>query len=351
MRFPVEVVEADLLDPPSLRKAIAGCDAIIHLGAGEKAGRETQAIAETALEAGIKRFVHLSSACVYGLGLPSRIEKLQEDTRVIKTGELYADGKAQAEFAVLRAVKNGLPAVMLRPQVVYGPGMRWSVELMQLLAQGEICVLEDGGWANLIYIDDLVAAISRALDSEISGGRAFFITDGSPVRWSEYLFSHAQLLGADPVRVNRRDVLPNNNGFVALVKESFLPLLPVLRTPEFRSFVLQSPLMQATVFRGYLALRERPAVRSKLNMLRNGAPGKTTGFPGNWNEHWIKLQLSESCLSSERAEKELGFKAKVNFAAGLRRSLGWFQQYGLVTSITDATPSVPEEADLAAVSN
>ncbi len=330
MRFPVEVVEADLLDPQSIRKAVEGCDAIIHLGAGEKAGRETQNIIDAALEFKVRRFVHLSSACVYGLGLPSRIEELQEETKLSKTGELYADGKAEAERAVARAVRRGLPAVMLRPQVVYGPGMRWSAELIGLLARDEVCVIEDGGWANLIYIDDLIVAISRALQSEVSNGEAIFVTDGNPIKWSDYISAHARLIEAEPARVNRQDVVRPRGGARAWVRDSFRPLLPVLGSSEFRSFVLKSPLMQATAFRAYLFLREKQSLGARLSRLKNGAAQNRSGSERNWNEHWINLQLSQARLSPARSEQLIGFTAQIDFAEGLRRSLDWFEQFGLV---------------------
>jgi nucleoside-diphosphate-sugar epimerase len=348
MRFPADVVEADLLDPRSIDNAVRGCDAIIHLGAGEKAGRETQIILNAAIKHNVQKFVHVSSAAVYGLGLPASIEKLQEDTRVVRTGELYADGKAKAEFAALRAARKGLPVVILRPQVVYGPGMRWSVELMQLLSRDEICILEDGGTANLIYIDDLVAAISRALESDSANGETFFITDGSPISWKEYILAHARLIGASPPRIPCSDVLHKTGGLGNWLRGSFKPLLPVLRTQEFRSLVTESPLMQATVFRAYLALRENKAVRAKLERMRNGQVGAPE-TQKCWNKHWISLQVSEARLSAARAQEKLGFRAQVGFAEGLRRSAAWFETYGLAARLDETKNEAVEALCLEAV--
>lgn len=330
MRFPVEVVEADLLDLESVRKAMRGCDAVIHLGAGEKAGRETENITAAALEFKVRRFVHLSSACVYGLGLPAGIEKLQEDTRLHKVGELYADGKIQAEIAVGRAVRRGLPSVMLRPQVVYGPGMRWSSELMQLLAQEQMGIVEDGGWANLIYIDDLITAIIRALQTEAVNGEALFVSDGSPITWADYISAHALLIGVECPLVRRHDIARSDRGARAWIRDSFRPLLPVLATSEFRSFILSSPLMRATAFRAYLSLRERPSVSARLSKLKNGADQAPLGSRSKLSEHWLTLQLSEARLSAVRAEQLIGFKAQIDFTEGMSRSLDWFEQFGLV---------------------
>lgn len=335
MRFPVEVVEADLLDPKSLREAMRGCDAVIHLGAGEKAGRETKNITDAALELKVRRFVHLSSACVYGLGLPVGIEKLQEATRLSKVGEIYADGKIEAEVAVTRAVRRGLPAVMLRPQVVYGPDMRWSSELIQLAAQEEIGIVEDGGWANLIYVDDLITAITHALRSEAGNGEAMFVSDGSPIRWADYISEHARLIGVECPKVRRSDFVRSDRGVKAWIRDSFRPLLPVLGTSEFRSFILNSPLMQATAFKAYMKLREIPSVSARLSRLRNGGSQSANGSRHKLSEHWLTLQLSEARLSAARAEELIGFKAEVDFADGLSRSLDWFEQFGLVSSASE----------------
>ena len=70
---------------------------IDHLGAGEKPGEETRHLARAAIAAGVRRFVHMSTAVVYGLGLPELVERLQEDTPLRRTGEIYADGKAEAK--------------------------------------------------------------------------------------------------------------------------------------------------------------------------------------------------------------------------------------------------------------
>src|SRR5262249_45412877 len=117
MRYPLEVVEADLLDRRSVREAARDCDAIIHLGVGEKAEGETRTIVEVARELGILRFVHLSTAAVYGRVIPAAIEALQENTEVLRTGEPYADEKAKAERIVIKECRQGLEGVILRPHI------------------------------------------------------------------------------------------------------------------------------------------------------------------------------------------------------------------------------------------
>jgi nucleoside-diphosphate-sugar epimerase len=80
-KHPLEIVQADLLDLPSLRKAIDGCDLIFHCAAlvRETGDRNefyrtnvqgTENILKVSSETGIKRFIHFSSVAVYGMNPP-----------------------------------------------------------------------------------------------------------------------------------------------------------------------------------------------------------------------------------------------------------------------------------------
>ena len=73
-RLPVELIQGDLQDESSLREFVAGCDAVVHCAVGTAWGQRqeifkvtvdgTRKLAEAALAAGVKRFVHLSTISV-----------------------------------------------------------------------------------------------------------------------------------------------------------------------------------------------------------------------------------------------------------------------------------------------
>jgi predicted dehydrogenase/nucleoside-diphosphate-sugar epimerase len=329
MRFPADVTEADLLDRAAVRRAAHGCDAIIHLGVGEQAERETQIIVDVARELGVRRFVHLSTASVYGRSIPKSVEERQEDTKVVKTGEPYADQKARAERVVINACARGLDGVILRPHIVYGPGLRWSAELMTLLAEWKVPILEDGGWLNLIYVDDLVEAIRLALLAKDGFGKPMFVTDGAPLKWSEYIAAHASLTGASPELIASRDVTGHDRNWREWIRDSVSPLLPVFRSDEFRSFVFESPAAQFFLFPAYLKMRNWSVVRPYVERVRAGRGAVSSGAPARkrFDEMWTSLQLSEARLSSSRAESLLGFRAQIGFSEGLRRAAMWFGTY------------------------
>ncbi len=119
--------------------------------------------------------------------------------------------------------------------------------------------------------------------------------------------------------------------------------MPVLRSQEFRSFILKSPLMQATVFKTYLALRGRPWGKVRLERLKNGVGAGARHGRGEWNEHWIRLQLSEAGLSTARASEKIGFNPEVDFVEGLKRSASWFEQYGLISPDDNAQVLAAEQ--------
>lgn len=336
MRYPqLEVVEADLLDEASVRRAAEGCDAIVHLGKGERAGDETVPLLAAARALGIRRFVHLSTAVVYGRSLPARVEAMQESAPIVKTGEPYADEKAIAESAVLRECARGLEGVILRPHIVYGAYQRWSAELVEWLAGGRVCVLEDGGWCNLIHVDDLVEAIRCALETDKGFGQPLFVTDGAPLKWSEYIDAHADLIKTSAPRRSRAEVVPGELDWRGWVRASVRPLGAVAKSAEFRSFMFESPAAQATLFRVYLALREKKSFRPLLAKLRAGTGG-ASATEKSFDENWTLLQLSESRLSSSRAETEIGFRPQINFRDGLERTAEWLAAYGLTPAATAA---------------
>jgi predicted dehydrogenase/nucleoside-diphosphate-sugar epimerase len=333
LRFPVETVEADLTDVEAVRRAVEGCDAIVHLGVGAHAERETTPLLAAARAFGIRRFVHMSSAAVYGIHMPQHIEEQQEETPVVKTGEPYADEKAAAERAVMRECARGLEGIILRPHIVYGPYMRWNGELIELLAEGRVPLIEDGGWCNLIYVDDLIESVRCALAAKEGFGRPLFITDGKPLRWRDYIEAHAALIGAKPQVRTRAEVTRPKMGPRAWLRASFGPLLPVLRSDQFRAFVFESPVVQATIFRAYLALRDKQRLRPYIAGLRSTSAdtAPVNGAGPAFHGLWTTLQLSEARLRSTRAEEVINFRARVDFSEGLRRSAIWFQRFGLMS--------------------
>lgn len=187
--------------------ALAGCDAVVHLAArvhqdekgpaADAAHRRvntegTRRLAEAAVDAGVTRFVYLSSVKAIGSASPPG-EPWTERTRC-RPCDAYGRSKLAAERA-LESIGNatGLSWCALRPPLVYGPGVRANLaRLQQLILAGR--PLPVGGVDNVrsfIYVGNLADLIVRALDRpDVTG--AFVLRDGEDLSTPEL----ARRLGA-----------------------------------------------------------------------------------------------------------------------------------------------------------
>jgi predicted dehydrogenase/nucleoside-diphosphate-sugar epimerase len=206
-RLPVDMVQGDLRSPADVERALAGCDALVHCAIGTEYGN-ARAIHDVTVggihnllavagKANLARFVHLSTI---GLHDPTVGGIIDETTPVAPPrGDVYGRTKAKAERAVLRAARQGLPAVVLRPGCVYGPyGQTFVLNPLRALAEGRL-ILQGSGTtpANMVYVDNLVEAIVLTLEAPVAAvqGEVFTISDGDSATWRDYYGYFAERLG------------------------------------------------------------------------------------------------------------------------------------------------------------
>jgi nucleoside-diphosphate-sugar epimerase len=120
-------------------------------------------------------------------------------TDVHRFDNWYAQTKREAEDAVRAARPD---AVLVRPATVYGPR---SVEVVGEIAaaiRNRSMFLVDRGrhLAGLLYVENLVDAVTLALTHDAAPGHAFDLTDGLDVTWRRFADDLAAGLGAKPVR-------------------------------------------------------------------------------------------------------------------------------------------------------
>jgi nucleoside-diphosphate-sugar epimerase len=186
-RMPIEFAIGDLSSPTDLARALEGCDAVVHAGIGTS-WRESERIAvnvkgtrnlvEAALKAGVKRFIHISTLSLYGERVTGTIT--EETPLQPKKGWDYAESKYEAEQIVLEAASRGLPAIVLRPSVVYGPyNMTIVARPLTQLAQNRLELVNCRDVpSNTVYVDNLCFAIQQAMDSTSNlTGEIFVVND------------------------------------------------------------------------------------------------------------------------------------------------------------------------------
>lgn len=203
--FPgVRPVRADICDRGALADAFAGAESVFHLAAllpQRHASPEdmrrvnvegTVAVVEEAQRAGVARLVHLSSSEVYGV--PS-VLPCPEDGPLAPIGE-YGRNKVAAETVARDA---GLPAVVLRPPTIVGPGMREPLFeiLFRNAARGLPLVLAGGGRNRLqmVSVDDVVEACVLAATVEEAAGEVVNIGYDPVLTLAETAWELKALLG------------------------------------------------------------------------------------------------------------------------------------------------------------
>jgi nucleoside-diphosphate-sugar epimerase len=167
--------------PITLNQLCEGADAVLHIAgvvnapdmAGFEAGNVTGTanMLAAAKEAGISRFVHISS-------LSAREPQLSH----------YGASKAKAEKLVATSM---IDWTIIRPPGVYGPGDKDVFEMFRMASRG-FCLLPPAGLGSWIHVDDLARLLVALLPAhEDATARTFEADDGEPGGWPHEGFARA----------------------------------------------------------------------------------------------------------------------------------------------------------------
>jgi len=164
----VEVVTGDLLDVPSLERALVGCDTLFHLAAIyavwlPKPRRMydvnvtgTQNLMKAALRAGTPRIVHTSSIAAIGTPPGEAVANEEEAFNNWDVASDYVLSKYISELEVARLCREGLPAVIVNPAFPFGwgdIGPTPTGEIIQWLLRGFPFYM--GGGFNAVGVQDV----------------------------------------------------------------------------------------------------------------------------------------------------------------------------------------------------
>ena len=303
-RFPIRMVKVDLLNEGEIQQALEGVSCVVHCAQGsrEVIVQGTRNLLAAALEKGIQRIVHLSSIAVYG----NATGEVDEESPYEYTGSEYGDAKIDAEKACFRFYEKGLPVVILRPSIVYGPySTYWTIGILRQLAGGGLCEMGRmaDGQCNLLFVHDLFRAIMLALRSPRASGEAFNINGPEIITWNEYFHRFAKGLG-----------------------------LSLSKSPAPASAVWKSCLMEpARIFGSYLKRKHMHRVKSvaarfdlaKQWMLKAERKIKATPSLGD-----LALYSRKVVYKTRRAEELLGFVPKFSADEGMRITNEWIKDQG-----------------------
>lgn len=212
----VEPVMIEPLGPDTLwQHTLAGVDTVIHLAArvhimDDKAADPltefrqvnvdgTARLASEAAKAGVKRFIFISSIKVNGE--ESRLPYIPASPP--NPTDPYGVSKYEAEQA-LRTIEaeTGLEVVVIRPTLVYGPGVKANfLKMMQTVQRGILLPLASiENKRSLIYVGNLVDALATCAIHPAAAGQTYLVSDGEDVSTPELIRRTASALGV-PARL------------------------------------------------------------------------------------------------------------------------------------------------------
>ena len=186
----VSWMQADLLDIFAVAEAMAGIDEVYHLAAivsfnpARKfqmihTNTETTAnIVNAALDAGVRRLLHVSS--VAALGRNGSTKEITEEAQWEESGHNsgYAQSKQSAEMEVWRGIGEGLDAVIINPGIILGAPLQkagWTDGAPRLMQTAwEEFPFYTNGISSFTDIADVVRAAIALMGSDISGERFYY---------------------------------------------------------------------------------------------------------------------------------------------------------------------------------
>jgi len=206
-----DVIVGDIGPGTDWRDALKGVDRVVHLAARTHVIDEqdtdpltryreinvlgTSRLAEQAAAAGVRRFIFLSSIKVNG---ETTADHPFTETDAPGPIDAYGISKCEAEVNLRTiAAKTGMETVILRPPLVYGPGVKGNLlRLLQLIERGIPLPLGSiNNRRSLIGVTNLADAIVACIDLTAAAGQTYLVSDGEDVSTSELVTSLARALG------------------------------------------------------------------------------------------------------------------------------------------------------------
>jgi len=284
----VRLVEGDVTDPDSLKKAFEGMDRIYHSAGytymGGDSSRDatlnainvqgSRNVFDAALEAGVERVVHVSS--ITAVGFSSNRKPLNEsftwnfDQIQLK----YAETKHLAEEEAQKAVARGLDCVIVNPAFVFGAGdVNFNAgRIIKDVYEGKMPVYPLGG-VSVVDVEIVVETTIRAMEVGRCGER--YIIGGDNISYKQLAGTISSVTGASAFR---------------------FPL----------PFWMASPL---------LYLMKRLNFRKKVSKL--------------FNLSMFRVASEFLYFDSSKAIRELGMKSEPH-EFSIRRAFEWYRKEGLL---------------------
>jgi len=157
----------------------------------------TENFARRAAELGVKRFIFLSTVKVNG----EENRKAYTESDRPSPMDSYGISKMEAEKIISDiSVKTGMETVILRPPLVYGPGVKANfLRLLRVVDRGiPLPLASTKNQRSMIYVENLVDAILQCMRNPYAAGQTYLVSDGQNVSTPELIRMIAAALQKGP---------------------------------------------------------------------------------------------------------------------------------------------------------
>jgi nucleoside-diphosphate-sugar epimerase len=202
-------VRGDLDDRAAMQAGMAGADVVIHAAAHvEEHGpladflrvtvTGTENVLAAARAAGVPRFVHVSTEAVLADGKPI-VRADETRPRATHPAGPYPLSKGLAEERVLGANRDGLATMIVRPRFIWGAGDTNLIpKIVDTVKRGRFGWIGGGHYpTSTCHVDNVAEGILLAAERG-KPGEIYFLTDGDPVDFRDFLTQLLATQGVDP---------------------------------------------------------------------------------------------------------------------------------------------------------
>jgi nucleoside-diphosphate-sugar epimerase len=250
-----EAVRGELDDAASIRAGAEGSEVAFHAaaavadwGSRDDFLRANVTGTENALracrQAGVARFVHVGTEAALMVGQPlvnvDETAPLRPDSKAH-----YPATKALAEQAVRAASGDGFETVVVRPRFVWGPGDTSVLPgIVEAVEKGRFSWVGGGHHlTSTTHVDNVVEGLLRGA---VGGrpGEAYFVTDGEPIEFREFV---TELLSTRGVTPPDRNTPPALARAAAAAFETLWPRLGRKSPPPVNRFAVWVSSLECTI--------------------------------------------------------------------------------------------------------
>ncbi|MCX5829564.1 MAG: NAD-dependent epimerase/dehydratase family protein [Deltaproteobacteria bacterium] len=204
-RLPVTLYPGKMLDISSLERGLGDSNVIFHCAYGKSNDPGLNArineeglhnLGEIAIQHGVERLIHLSTVAVYG---PEPPEMVTEETQARLSEDEYGNSKIRTEAICHDLRERGLPIVVIRPTVVFGPfSPIWTIgAIKRVLSGGWENTGDVHGLCNPVFIDDLVNGLFLCVETDAAIGQTFILSGEKPISWNDYFHAYKKIAGIE----------------------------------------------------------------------------------------------------------------------------------------------------------